>query len=50
VKTVLVPKENDKDVEEISEEIKEGLEICFVETMEEVAKYALISGREEKEV
>jgi ATP-dependent Lon protease len=41
VKTVLVPKENDKDVEEISGEIKEGLEICFVENMDEVAKYAL---------
>jgi ATP-dependent Lon protease len=41
VKTVLVPKENDKDVAEISEEIKEGLELCYVENMEEVAKYAL---------
>lgn len=48
VKTVLVPKENEKDVEEISGEIKEGLEIVFVETMEEVADRALISsGREE---
>jgi ATP-dependent Lon protease len=44
VKKVLVPKENDKDVEEISEEIKEGLEICFVENMDEVAKYALREG------
>lgn len=43
VKTVLVPKENEKDIEEISEEIKEGLEILFVETMEEVARRALIS-------
>ena len=34
VKTVLVPKENVKDIEEITEEIKEGLEILFVETME----------------
>ena len=42
VKTVLVPRENEKDVEEISEEIREGLEIIFVETMEEVAKYALL--------
>lgn len=41
VKTVLVPKENEKDVEEISEEIREGLEIIFVETMEEVAERAL---------
>lgn len=43
VKTVLVPKENEKDIEEISEEIKEGLEILYVETMEEVARSALIS-------
>ena len=43
VKTVLVPKENEKDIAEISEEIKEGLEILFVETMEEVARHALLS-------
>ncbi|MDE7247051.1 MAG: endopeptidase La [Lachnospiraceae bacterium] len=43
VKTVLVPKENEKDIEEIPEEIKEGLEIIFVETMEEVARHALLS-------
>ncbi len=43
VKTVLVPKENEKDIEEIPEEIKEGLEILFVETMEEVAKHALLT-------
>lgn len=43
VKTVLVPKENEKDIEEIPEEIKEGLEILFVETMEEVAKQALLA-------
>lgn len=44
VKTVLVPKENEKDIDGISEEIKEGLEILFVETMEEVAGYALIKN------
>lgn len=43
VKTVLVPKENEKDIEEISGEIKEGLQILFVETMEEVARHALLS-------
>lgn len=43
VKTVLVPKENEKDIEEISGEIKEGLEIVFVETMEDVANRALVS-------
>ena len=45
VKTVLVPKENVKDIEGITEEIKEGLEILFVETMEEVADRALISQK-----
>ena len=42
VRTVLVPKENEKDVEEIDSEIKDGLEICFVETMDEVADQALL--------
>ena len=37
---VLVPKENERDVAEISSEIKSGLEICFVESMDEVTKRA----------
>ena len=36
VRTVCVPKKNEKDVEEISGEIKKGLEIVYVETMEQV--------------
>ena len=40
VKTVLVPKENEKDVEEISKEIKSGVEIIFVEKMSQVIEYA----------
>ena len=44
VRTVLVPKENEKDVEEIDSEIKDGLEICFVETMDEVADRALLKA------
>jgi len=39
--TVLVPLENKKDIREIDDEIKDGLDIKFVETMEEVLKYAL---------
>lgn len=42
VKTVLVPKENEKDVAEIDAEIKEGLEIILVESMEDVAGYAFV--------
>ena len=41
MKTVLVPKENEGDVEEISEEITDGLRIVFVERMEEVLAEAL---------
>lgn len=41
IKTVLVPKENEKDVEEISTEITKGLEILFVSQMDEVLKAAL---------
>ena len=42
VKTVLVPKENEKDVEEISKEIKSGVEIIFVENMSEVIEQAFV--------
>lgn len=41
IKKVLVPAENKKDVEEISGEIKAGLEIIFVETMSDVLQHAL---------
>ena len=40
IKTVLVPKKNEKDVLEISSEIKKGIDILFVETMEQVLKEA----------
>lgn len=40
IKTVCVPKENKKDVDEISTEITKGLEIVFVESMEEVREIA----------
>ncbi len=41
IRTVLVPKKNEKDIEEISGEIKAGLSIHFMETMEDVLAYAL---------
>ena len=40
IKTVLVPKKNEKDIDEISAEIKRGIEIVFVETMEQVIAQA----------
>ena len=42
IKTVLVPKENQVDVEELSTEITKGLEIIPVESMDEVLKKALV--------
>jgi ATP-dependent Lon protease len=41
MKRVLVPAENQPDVEEISEEITGGLELLFVKTMQEVLSAAL---------
>ena len=41
IKTVLVPEKNKKDIEEIEGEIKAGLSIYFVESMEEVLPHAL---------
>ena len=41
VRTVLVPKENEKDIAELEHEITDGLEIHMVEHMDEVARYAL---------
>lgn len=43
IKKVLVPDKNKPDMEDISEEIKGGLEIVFVSTMEEVLREALKS-------
>lgn len=42
IKTVLVPQKNERDVGEISDEIKKGLKIVYVSTMEEVLKEALV--------
>lgn len=42
LKEVLVPSENRKDIEEISEEIREGLTITYVKSMKEVLKHALV--------
>ena len=41
IRTVLVPKENTADVEELSSEITKGLEIIQVENMDEVLETAL---------
>ena len=41
VKTVLIPKDNEKDLAEIPDNVKQGLEIIPVETADEVLKLAL---------
>lgn len=42
IKTVCVPKKNEKDIDEISAEIKKGLEIVFVENMQQVLDTAFV--------
>ena len=42
ITNILVPAQNRPDVEEIDEEITEGLRIVYVESMEEVLKEALV--------
>ena len=48
IKTVLVPKKNLADVEELSQEITKGLEILPVEHMEEVLKAAFVPEDQDK--
>ena len=40
-KTVLIPKENEKDLEDIPENVKSGLELIFVDNVDDVLKIAL---------
>ena len=42
IEKVLVPKKNLPDVDEISDEIKDGMEIVFVEQMNQVLSHALV--------
>ena len=39
--TVLIPKDNEKDLAEIPDNVKKGLKILFMTTVDEVLKYAL---------
>ena len=42
IKTVLIPQENEKDLAEIPDNVKEGLEIIPVEHVSDVLKHALV--------
>jgi ATP-dependent Lon protease len=42
IHTVLVPRDNEKDLAEIPEDVREALDIHFVEQMEQVLALALV--------
>ncbi|QFT93297.1 Lon protease [Roseovarius sp. THAF9] len=46
IKTVLIPQENEKDLAEIPDNVKEGLEIIPVEHVSDVLKLALVEAPE----
>src|SRR6202000_2349468 len=41
ITTVIIPKENEKDLSEIPDNVKKGLTINFINTVDEVLKFAL---------
>ncbi|MNF00038.1 Lon protease [compost metagenome] len=41
MKTVLIPQENEKDLEDVPENVKAGLEIVPISTADEALKWAL---------
>ena len=43
-KTILVPKDNHKDVEELPQEVKDGLNIIEVENVKEACNYAFVTN------
>jgi ATP-dependent Lon protease len=42
IKTVLLPKENEKDIDEIPQQVLKNITLIQVETMDEVLKQALM--------
>ncbi|MCR5756368.1 MAG: endopeptidase La [Selenomonas sp.] len=42
MKTIVLPKDNEKDIDDIPENVREKLEFCPVESMDEVLKIALL--------
>jgi ATP-dependent Lon protease len=40
IKRIIIPRENEQDLSEIEEEIKEGIEFIFADKMEDVIKEA----------
>ena len=48
LKKVILPKENEKDMEEVPQEIKEKLRLIFIETIDEALEVALADGVAQK--
>ena len=48
IKHIILPMENEADMEDIPEEVRESIQIHLVETLEEVIQLALLSEDEEK--
>ena len=44
VKTIIIPKQNEKDLKELPESVREGVTFRMVETMDEVLEIALKPG------
>ncbi|MCX7817104.1 MAG: endopeptidase La [Syntrophales bacterium] len=50
IKTVIIPKENEKDLAEVPENILNSLEIVFVESVDEVINVALLEDKKEARI
>jgi ATP-dependent Lon protease len=44
LKTVILPRHNEKDLDDLPEEVREGMTFILVDTMDEVLKAALGDG------
>ncbi|RPI99640.1 MAG: endopeptidase La, partial [Deltaproteobacteria bacterium] len=50
IRNVVLPKLNEKDLEEVPESIKENMEFKFIERMDEAIEYCLAEQSEKEEV
>jgi ATP-dependent Lon protease len=46
IKTVLIPRQNEKDIPELAEQVKSGLTIIPVDTVDEVLEFALLPAEQ----
>src|SRR5208282_4891622 len=44
IKTIILPRRNERDLEDIQPEVRKELEMIFVDTVDEVIRYALREG------